>query len=282
METYGQSHTPNQLHSPPGWTLYVSHHDQSVHRLAVFVHGFNGRAVSSWLDFQEAGADREWWQETDLLFIGYDSLKENISGVANRIRRELPKFFPLPFAAAMSVDGIRARKDIESRYDELVVIGHSLGGLIVRKALYDAAMKWDEDGRPSPTPALLTAKVRLFSPASAGFQAAGFLGSLRALSIWQAVEVFLRRASAYSDLQPGSAILTETRHRTEMLAKDQGFGALRARIVWANPDNVVIVERYDTDFVDESWDGTTHASVCKPKRGIFEKPLDFVETGFAT
>jgi hypothetical protein len=56
------------------------------------------------------------------------------------------------------------------------------------------------------------------------------------------------------------------------------FQALRARIAWANPEDVVIPERYDTDFVDETVHGTTHSSVCKPSARN-EAPWRFVETG---
>jgi hypothetical protein len=94
------------------------------------------------------------------------------------------------------------------------------------------------------------------------------------------MEMYLRRSSAFADLQPQSKILEATRRRTEKLVNDdqEEYGALRARIVWANPDDVVVTERYDTDHPDDSIDGTSHSSVCKPNEG-YPLPWEFVETG---
>ncbi|MFD7008066.1 esterase/lipase family protein [Rhodococcus jostii] len=267
------------MESPAGWVFYASNHNGPVSRLVVFVHGFMGKAVTTWSNFEVGAGHRDWWREADLLFVGYRSTKETITGVANRLRREIPEFYPTPFPAAMNVGGHPVRKDAGSPYSELVVIGHSLGGLIVRRALCDAAMEWDKAGRTDPKPALLTAQIRLFSPASAGFRAAGFLGILRATSLWRAINMVLSRAPAYTDLQPDSSVLRNTQERTERLACQIGFESLAAKIIWANPDTVVISERYTTDHVDGTWDETTHTSVCKPERDAFEKPWIFAETG---
>ena len=269
---------PYRVAKPKGWCLYVSLSKLPVTRLVVFVHGFRGKAVGTWREFPDAG-NRHWWEGADLLFVGYDSTKENITAVANRLRAQLERFFPAPLDAAMSVKGVSPRPE-HGAYSELVIVGHSLGGLIVRRALCDAALDWQERGsQPESKPAILHARTRLFSPATAGFRAAGVLGMIRASGLWPAVELFLRPSSAYSDLQPGSLTLATTQSRTEPLAGLTGLDSLRAHIVWANPDNVVIAERYNTDFVDDSWDETTHSTVCKPRRGTFEAPWSFVETG---
>ncbi len=168
---------------------------------------------------------------------------------------------------------------IRGDYEELYLVGHSLGGLVVRRALCDAADQWIDLGRQVQKPAILYATVRLFSPASAGFRAAGILGMIKASGVWAAVEIFVRRSSAYTDLQPKSTTVNDTRRRTERLAAVPGCEALRAWIVWANPDDVVIPERYDSDHVGDSWDGTTHSTVCKPRRTTFEAPWRFVESG---
>lgn len=270
-----QTHTPVPLHSLglPLSTFYVSHSDDIVRRLIVFVHGFNGRAVSTWADFPTSGANSDWWRTSDLLFFGYDSLREDISGVAYRLRTRIEGYFPRPRIEVMEVEGTTARTNTYSPYEELILVGHSLGGLILRRAICDAAIRLTQEGEPS---VLTGGKLCLFSPAIAGFRAAGFLGSMRATSVWKALEIFLRRSSAYSDLQEGSQIINSTRKRTTTLARQRSdLTALRASIVWANPDNVVLSERYSTDYVDGAWDGTTHTTVCKPKRH-FEKPRLFV------
>jgi hypothetical protein len=123
--------------------------------------------------------------------------------------------------------------------------------------------------------------VRLFSPAIAGYRLAGILGVMKAFGLINGLEVYLNKSSAYIDLKRDSEIINSTRKGTEKLVQ-QGAGfqnALQPAIVWASPDNIVIEGRYDTDEVDDSWDRTTHISVCKPKRATFEKPWIFAETG---
>lgn len=215
-----------------------------------------------------------------MLFVGYDSTRENITGVADSLRHNLPRFYPSPLVDAMIVSEEPARDDIYAPYQELIIIGHSLGGLIVRRALADCAQLWLNEPKHahSQRPSILDAKVRLFSPASAGFRAAGLLGTVKASGIWPALEMYLRRSSAFTDLQPGSSTLSDTRNRTQLLATQPGLEALRAELLWANPDDVVLPERYDTDAYWDSISGQTHRSVCKPNTN-YPAPWLFARAG---
>jgi hypothetical protein len=54
---------------------------------------------------------------------------------------------------------------------------------------------------------------------------------------------------------------------------------MRARILWARPEDVVEREGYSTDFEAESLiPRRDHVAVCKPHDG-YEEPRAFVETG---
>jgi pimeloyl-ACP methyl ester carboxylesterase len=91
-----------------------------------------------------------------------------------------------------------------------VLVGHSLGGVVLRRALCDAADEWLErisEDPSTPKPCLLEANMRLFSPASAGFRPAGLLGFLSAGPAWLALNMYLRSSSAFADLQQDSAVL---------------------------------------------------------------------------
>ena len=226
---------------------------------------------------------RPWWHASDLLFVGYDSRRDNITGTAARLRRYLPGFYPKLPEQLEEIDGVRVRAARGVLYRELFLVGHSLGGVVVRRALCDEAHRWiieKEDDPMRPRPALLDARVRLFSPASGGFRPAGWVGLIRATPIWFAANMLLRRSSAFTDLQPDSQILRQTRERTESLVNQDKseWRSLRASILWANPDDVVVTERYRTDLVDDAADNTTHRSVCKPT-GTYDAPWLFVEIG---
>jgi len=276
----GETHSPRRVDNPAGWMFLLSHSQPT--RLVVFVHGFRGRPVKTWRNFDASGGIGSWWRDSDLLFVGYESTRENISGVAAKLRTELPTLYPgLPARFLREGDGIL--RELGDDYRELVLVGHSLGGVVLRRALADSAQEWLDMRKHSadvPKPALLRASVRLFSPASAGFRAAGFLGLLRACPGWFGVDMYLRRSSAFEDLQPSSEFLKATRERTERLVSldSSVFASLRPRIVWANPDNVVLAERYDTDSVEEFAHGRSHVDVCKPD-DAYRLPWSFVEHG---
>jgi hypothetical protein len=97
---------------------------------------------------------------------------------------------------------------------------------------------------------------------------------------WLFFKIKLQRSSAFNDLQEGSRILTDTRKRTENFVSQypNELDVLRAHVLWANPENIVVTERYTTDHSSCSADGTNHLSVCKPDDN-YQIPWRFVETG---
>lgn len=248
-------------------------------RLVVFVHGFGGDAVATWEQFASPLQGSQWWQSADLFFFGYDSRRRTITGVAHELLRLIDDLYPRVRTELSEIDGEPARSPAGQEYGELYLVAHSLGGVVVRHAIADAVERSQAREARSAS-ALLGATVRMFSPASAGFQAAGLLGLARATpGIWTAAEMYLRRSPAYSDLQPGSEYLTALRQRTEGLAAtDSATDALRPLILWADPDDVVICPRYRTDPPDDSEPQTTHQTVCKPSPA-YKTPWRFVEVG---
>ncbi|MBE1552269.1 hypothetical protein GGC64_006356 [Mycobacterium sp. OAS707] len=272
-----QGHSPFR-DGPAGWTLYVSR-NPSVRRLVVFVHGFNGKPVKTWLNFPDGSRYKGWWQESDLLFFGYNSVREGIGNTANRLRSQIPYFYPTPYRRALVVNGKNVREDVDSDYEELILVGHSQGGVVVRRAQLDAAQEWDSSGQAADTvPVLMSRPAKLFSPALFGFLPSGKLGAVKAAGgLWHYAEIILHSSISFNELQPGSRILDETRKRTEALAPLDGFEALRAHIAFAEREEIVVIERYDTDPPYETIENTNHMSVCKPVAGAFERPWDFVQ-----
>ncbi len=280
MPDADQPSTRIALQDPEDWVLYLA--PVRPKRLVVFVHGFLGGVEKSWRVFPTAAATRPWWKESDLLFVGYDSARDEIAGVAFEIRDRLPDFYPVPrvdlLRPALPADLIADPRE----YEELVVVAHSLGGVIVRCALLEVARSWLQAQRCEPElepPRLLDAQLRFFSPASAGFRPGGKLAMLRSSGAWAAIELKLRRSTAYSDLDPGSPVIANTRRRTEaLLLREPRLTALSPDIAWARPDNVVLAEGYETDGTSIAVKGKTHREVCKP-HGSYEIPWTFVEGG---
>lgn len=272
------THYARELGSPEGWVMYVSHSEEPVTTLVVFVHGWRGRPVESWQEFPAGALTRDWWRHADLLFVGHRSTTETIKGIADRIRREIGNFYPVPNDAALTAGatrdfrGFQARPNSELPYTRLILVGHSMGGVVLRQALSDATRVARDEGSVSP---LLSGRLRLFSPAIGGVRLAGMLGRVPLLIR----HLLAGSSSGYWDLQVESQTLAELRRWTEELHDGHENENLAADIVWANPEDVVVPTEYRCDPVSDSWDGTHHRSVCKPVRGTFERPWEFVESG---
>ncbi len=269
------------LDDPAQWVAYLA--PVPPKRLIVFVHGFYGSAGKTWSYFQDGDRTRPWWRESDLLFVGYDSARDEVAGVAYELRDRLPEFYPFLPPRVTSFDGIRFRDGDAKAYSELHIVGHSLGGVIVRYALLELASQWLNEREIEPNtvrPALLDAQLCLFSPASAGFRPGGKLGLLRSTQAWRIVEMHLRKSTAYTDLDPESKLLANLRQGTESLyVRDRvAFSALSAKVAWARPDNIVRAENYRTDRLSASVKGASHRGVCKPTLN-YDTPWRFVEAG---
>lgn len=277
-------HSPVDISNPggrPKWVLYASH-TQPI-RLVVFVHGFGGKTVKTWHEFALSGETREWWRESDMLFVGYHSLQERPGETAAWIRKRLPDFYPrLPEGFLQTRDAL-LREPSDATYSELFLVGHSLGGFVLRLMLLQQARAWLFEEREfdlgAPRPKLLGAKLRLFSPASAGFQPAGLLAILT--SVFSVGMVALEGAPAFTALRRNSELLARTRDETEALILTHGadLAALRAHVMWARPERVVERDGYRTDYEAESLvPEQDHSDVCKPRPG-YEQPRLFVQTG---
>ena len=255
---------------------YVAHAEPK--RLIVLLHGFLGSAGGTWRGMESFDAEDDFWRSADLLFVGYDSFRESIKGVADRLRRRIPDFYPTPsnYLRPEPWGALATRPDL-LEYEELIIVAHSLGGLVARKALLDELSGWSsapEETRPR-RPALLDAQLRLFSPASAGYRPAGMMTILDQIESGLGV---MRFSAAYLDLQQDSEFVRSTRAASERLSEDKHGAALRARTLWANPENVVNTVDYDSDLYSQSADGRNHRTVCKPTVK-YSLPWTFISTG---
>lgn len=273
-------HTAVRIKGSLVHTGLVSH--EPAKRLVVFVHGFLGRASATWGRFARVPPHSSWWAESDLLFVGYRSFFDSIAGTADRLRGELGDFYPIPHPQLVFVGGVPARSDLDRPYEDLVLVGHSLGGVVIRVAVADSAT-----AVANPTPgstltselALLESAVRLFSPATGGYLGAGAVGAAQGL-LGQVLDIPLGWSASYRQLQSGSRLLTDTQQRTERHARRLNYAGLKASHLWANPENIVDRVQYRHDHVGDSALGRNHLTVCKPNSDYI-LPWQFVETGRA-
>jgi pimeloyl-ACP methyl ester carboxylesterase len=266
----------------------------------VFVHGFWGDAHSTWHQIQvlidNEALPHNWCGNADLFFFEYRGASENVGKNADSLRQFLSQVFPTP-SQSFFVEDIRELdwtlsfglayvriREGPYHYSKLILVGHSLGGLVIRKLILDELKRLrDEVQSPnwlrewSRRP-ILGAKLRLFSPAHLGFQPKGVPGVAFGLkNIGAAMRVALTWWRAFSELSPGAEIIRDVRSQTENYAKAcPAIPALAASVYWADREDIVVIGDYECDHAPAyGHNQTNHISVCKPTL-TYLNPLAFI------
>ncbi len=263
-------------------------------RAIVFVHGFWGDSYNTWQEFQiladECSRECPWVSRSDLYFLQYQGATNYVGLNADILREFLMRIFPTPpevlFSEDLSgLDWIR-RPDINPiqiregpyKYSDLVLVGHSLGGLIIRKLIRDEVKRLRDSCLSQSEFPLLSAEVRLISPAHLGFRPAGPLGmTWKLMNAGTLLRGILSWYRAFNELQPDSHIINIVRSETEQFALDYPeLPSLTADVLWADHEDLVIVGEYQCDHAPTyAHARTNHLTVCKPRRSYL-KPLEFV------
>jgi pimeloyl-ACP methyl ester carboxylesterase len=293
------SHFKRRILSDPGSYALLSGTEDAT-TAVVFVHGFTGNSESTWFDFQNLvdidAAD--WWKRCDLFFYDYKSTESNIAVLAERFRNFLKDLFPRPKPELLTRPSIELEKiyqledtlvPLTESYQRLVMVGHSLGGVIIRQAVSDAALDFEntndnekmQGGEPNPTFRWLASSVRLFAPAIFGFNPTQFAGFCYHLTaelprLGTFLRPILHANAVHQELRQDSVRLREIRRLTEKFAaKYPWMESLRCHLIFGAEDTIVYTDRYDCDPVREIVEHQDHRSICKPDLN-YRRPLEFV------
>lgn len=249
-------------------------------RLVIFVHGYLGSARKTWGGFAIEPPSDEWWRESDLVFAEYNWFGGSVASLADDLLRALEEHFPTVPGGWQTSKGSGPRRNPEEEYEELVLVGHSLGGLVIRYAMAIAARNATpglaSGLSPTSHPAL-KATVRLFSPAISGTRV-GENGERTDMPVLaELLHMALAPSVAYKDLKRSSPSIAYARDVTVEHAHLIG-GSLFASILWASPDRIVFDTPYVTDVAVSYWTGRSHSTVCKPARD-YPVPYQVVRWG---
>jgi triacylglycerol esterase/lipase EstA (alpha/beta hydrolase family) len=241
---------------PIGEASEASYSLHGAEDAVVFVHGYSGAAVKTWIEFPDLLTSGGELEDKDFIFWGYDSVHEHTDSCADRLQSLLNALLTSP--AASRRPGAIPRKG-SSPYRRIVVVAHSMGAVVARRAL----LLGDE------TNASWTSRVRLvlYAPAHHGARlelADSFLSSLLG-AIWTSAQYRspainqLRSSSTYLDdlIQDVSAALKKSPKPSHLVA---------LRVIHARQERILSFpeKRFGEDPVRKLIDGT-HTSVCKPK-----------------
>lgn len=245
-----------------------------VGRAVVFVHGFGGEAQGTWDQFASLLPHQPQARGRDLFFFGYDSLAQQAPISAAEFRDFLVDLWTDPVTKLIQPSLQDARRaDPAFRYQHVTLVAHSLGAIVVREALVQAAL---ED---PPHDWVHHVSLVLFAPAHTGARAAQLGQEL--LGVLPASIESLIRGGTYSaipvlmDLEPGSETLKALAAGTQDLL-DKGYTSLRAKVVvMGTKDQVVHSVRFCADPGPRRAEGLGHIGVCKPDQR-YTAPLGYL------
>ncbi len=240
----------------------------SPRTLALFVHGFGGGADSTWPLFPSLLPLAPGAVDFDFVFYRYDGVSTQANSSAMEFFTFLDHFLREPLPAIRRSLGAN-RRPRGFRYQRVLFVGHSLGSVVVRRALLIGRKAAAKDLKTRAW--LSTARMVLIAPAHRGAYAAALASELLTDLPW-----FLGRLLGYlgkyrspliEELKPGSVVLDDlSRETVQALVEEPGAGHLVARrVFWARNDRVVINAEFGADPLPIQLDDRDHFTICKPR-----------------
>jgi hypothetical protein len=303
-------HTLPTLH---GSYVLVSEYDH-VDQAVILVHGYGGDAWATWAKLQDLideSESEDRWGGCDIYSFQYRGGTKDIELSTAELLKFLQLILPTPAGAEFEIptlpddpvlgslaqDGNSVFPS-ERIYADVVLAGHSEGGVVLRNAVARLAksphvssaiprpprIAGGVGGRivetePSTYVSLaLHSRLRLFAPALLGFSPSGLLGIVMHTPVLgDFLDTIMHWSAAYQSLQMDDSFLLDLRRRTEELWRATSYPALRAKSLWGDREHFLRVGQYDHDDPIELADGETHKSVCKAREG-YVTPMEFIQS----
>lgn len=230
-------------------------------KLLVFAHGFNGAALDTWKGFPEQLAPHAKIHGYDIIYFGYESVAQTVGESANQLHifldEILTKTARTVNCSVSEYDASRRRAQ-NWKYNEVVMVGHSLGACVIRRALLNQLQGGKHQWQ---------ARIKMiwFAPAHGGARIFRLLtAAILGFPIGGLNKVATFFAPVLEELAPGSAFLNELRNETSELREKHP--ELNAPLtIWAWKDKVVLNKPFKGDTAPfKEVRGVNHISVCKP------------------
>ena len=113
-------------------TLHERYHPRSTDTLVVFVHGLSGKGYATWDSFPKLVFESQGSTVVDVAVFDYFSGKR-------RIFRVRPRAHLVANSLAQCI------AEVQSKYSQIFLVAHSMGGLISKDAVRIYLEKYDSD-----------------------------------------------------------------------------------------------------------------------------------------
>jgi triacylglycerol esterase/lipase EstA (alpha/beta hydrolase family) len=245
-------------------------------RVLVFVHGFSGKAVGTWSSFPSLLAQQPKCSGWDLIFFGYDGVHTEAVSSAGDLAELLDAIAASPADLyAKSTSSPNALRQPPDVYTRIVLVAHSLGAIVARRAMLDGY------NRSTPAPWSKKTEFFAFAPAHNGaklmslvLETFGLAGPILSLA-----QLF-NRYIVLRDLKEGSGTL-QTLHDDLTRTYDAPSNASNLRaleVILARNDRIVtnrVLYPDPSPAPGGILAGCTHSTVCKPDE-VFPQPIDLL------
>lgn len=256
-------------------------------RAVIFVHGWGGSPEATWYEFQDLIDDDhepdapDWWRHADLYFYSYESRRFSIAEHVAAFLEFLDGVFPSP---PKSIPHLPDGSPQTEKYIELYLVGHSLGGVVLRESILDrAAIAQASKRATTKSIALLNGQLRLFAPAMHGAEPSGWLGltyhllsEIKEIKPW--FNALAESSTIIRQLSRESDKLKRLHDETDRLATVTDYPALVADVVYGEKEHIVERDKFRLDKIALPRPGMGHKSICKPHER-YRYPLRFVVRG---
>jgi len=268
---------PDGIGSRASWSVHPKG------KAIVFVHGFKGSALGTWLEFPRLLQQMKEFAGCDLIFYGYDGARMRATNSAYWLRVFLKEVVENPSKLANQT--LWVPRPLNFSYDAVVICAHSLGAVVSRQALLDAHLskeKWVSKTR-----------LVLFAPAHLGasilplvYESMGALpinfrlvptGGIMRLLLVLLVFATKLRWRVLQDLEPRCLALKKLLKDSLKAINDGNANFLIApAVLHAANDDIVHPIRFAEDLPHEVIPGKSHTQACKPS-GTFLQPVEAVK-----
>jgi len=256
-------------------------------KAVVFVHGFGGTALGTWSEFPKILNLDPRFAATDLIFYGYDGKSIRANNSAKLLGRFLNGLISKPANVVNNSLGFRERPS-DFSYDLVVIVGHSLGAVVSRRALIDAHRNQESW--------ILRTRLVLFAPAHCGadiiqlvtraWMAVPNCMSFLLLKspVGWALKLFLRvlpeiiklRYRVLKDLEPDCQSLRKLlADSISALQQNNADYLVASPVFHSDRDDIVEPIDFASDPPYRLIEGKTHTQICKP-RSTYPQPIDAV------
>jgi triacylglycerol esterase/lipase EstA (alpha/beta hydrolase family) len=235
----------------------------------VFVHGFNGKAVGTWSSFPSLLPCESKLSGWDFFFFGYDGLHTEVKSSADDLGELLDAMTLSPKDVYLKSMALPHSKRVHpATYERIVLIGHSLGAIVCRRAMLDGY------NQRTPKSWAATTQLFLFAPAHNGAKItelvdATFPFTAPLASALHLIGLF----GVLRDLEAGSKALRNLRDDLDLIYQGGKAANLQAlETVIARNDRIVDNLTYRPDWAPVPISGNqhTHTSLCKPNRAFID------------